>query len=208
MKRQPEEPEEQLEAYPITYGVLGLLGFLGPMSGYDIKRAFDGILEPMWGVVHSQIYKELRRMEALGWVKMKREEQENRPDRKVYSITPEGYRALAGWQGKPAFTQQVRDELLLKITFGSFAPPGALSVTVKAGIAFHQRRLDEYRDNLHHILPRPDLQHQQPGTNGQTEDPFARQITILAITFEEVYVKWLNEVLALLEKDAQSSNGS
>ncbi len=201
MKRQSEAPAEELEAYPITYGVLGLLGFLGPMSGYDIKRAFDGILEPMWGAVHSQIYKELRRMETLGWVKMKREEQETRPDRKVYSITPEGYEALAAWQSKSAFTQQVRDELLLKITFGSFAPPGALLATVKAGLAFHQRRLAEYRDNLQHILPRPYLQQQQPGTSQDAEDPFARQITLLAIAVEEVYVNWLHDVLALLEKE-------
>lgn len=199
MRRQPEESAEQLEAYPITYGVLGLLGFMGPMSGYDIKQAFDGILSPMWGAVHSQIYKELRRMEALGWVSMKREEQETRPDRKVYSITPEGYKALAAWESKPEFATQVRDELLLKITFGSFAPPGVLLPTVRAGIAFHERRLAEYHDNLQHILPRPD-QPQEPEVAQKAEDPFARQITLLAIAVEEVYVAWLHEVLALLEK--------
>jgi PadR family transcriptional regulator, regulatory protein AphA len=41
----------------------------------------------MWGVVQSQVYKELRRMKELGRVEMEREEQESRPDRKVYSIT-------------------------------------------------------------------------------------------------------------------------
>lgn len=201
MKKYREEPTEPSEAYPITYGVLGLLGFKGPMSGYDIKRAFDGILAPMWGAVHSQVYKELRRMEALGWVSMKREEQESRPDRKVYSITPEGYQALAAWESKPDFTQQLRDELLLKITFGSFAPPGALLPAVRAGITFHQQRLAEYRDNLQHILPRPDRQQQKAGTEQSAEDPFARQITLLAIAVEEVYVNWLHDVLELLEKE-------
>ncbi len=100
----------------------------------------------------------------------------------------------------PPAPQQVRDELLLKITFGSFAPPGALLATVKAGLAFHQRRLAEYRGNLEHILPRPDRQ-QQPGTGQKTEDPFARQITLLAIGVEEVYVAWLREVQAMLEKE-------
>ena len=53
---------EQIEAYPVTYGILGLLAFWGPLSGYDLKRLFDHTLAPMWGAAQSQIYKELRRM--------------------------------------------------------------------------------------------------------------------------------------------------
>ena len=37
------------EAYPITYGVLELLAFWGPLSGYNLKRIFDHTLAPMWG---------------------------------------------------------------------------------------------------------------------------------------------------------------
>src|SRR5713226_3365644 len=73
---------ERPEAYPITYGILGLLAYWGPLSGYDIKHLFDHTLTPMWGAAHSQIYKELRRMKALDWVEMEREEQDSRPDRK------------------------------------------------------------------------------------------------------------------------------
>src|SRR2546429_2258067 len=112
---------EQHEAYPITYGILGLLAFWGPLSGYDIKRLFDHILSAMWAAAHSQIYKELRRMKELGWVEMEREEQESRPDRKVYTITQAGREALAAWQAQPPTVSQLRDELLLKLLFGSFA---------------------------------------------------------------------------------------
>ena len=48
---------EQPEAYPITYGILGLLAFWGPLSGYDLKRLFDHTLAPMWGAAQSQIIK-------------------------------------------------------------------------------------------------------------------------------------------------------
>src|SRR5690348_11712810 len=87
---QKEEPMDRPDAYPITYGVLGLLAFWGPLSGYDLKRLFDHVLSPMWGAAHSQIYHELRRMNDFGWVVMEREEQETRPDRKVYTITAAG----------------------------------------------------------------------------------------------------------------------
>src|SRR5581483_791585 len=100
---------DRSEAYPITYSVLGLLAFWGPLSGYDLKRLFDHMLSPMWGAAHSQIYHELRRMKDLGWVEMEREEQESRPDRKVYSITQSGRDALTSWQAKPASVLQLRD---------------------------------------------------------------------------------------------------
>jgi len=57
-----------------------LLALWGPMSVYDLKHVCDQVLTPMWGAVHSQIYKEQQRMKALGWVEMEREEQESRPD--------------------------------------------------------------------------------------------------------------------------------
>lgn len=200
MKRYQEEPLEQTEAYPITYGVLGLLAFLGPMSGYDIKRAFDHVLAPMWGAAHSQIYKELRRMETLGWVSMKREEQESRPDRKVYSILPAGQQALIAWEGQPSFVLQMRDELLLKILFGSYAPPGALKATVKAGIEFYEQRLAVFQDNLHHLISRHDQPQPISATSQEAGDPFARLITQLAIAGTETYLKWLHEVLAFVEE--------
>lgn len=207
MKRYQEEPIEPTEAYPITYGVLGLLAFLGPMSGYDIKRAFDHALAPMWGAAHSQIYKELRRMETLGWVHMKREEQSSRPDRKVYSVTPGGQRAFIAWEGQPSFVLQMRDELLLKILFGSYAPPGALKATVKGGIAFYEQRLAVFQDNLHHLIIRRDQPQQAPEADQSDGDPFARLITQLAISATELYLTWLHEVLAFVE-GSQGEMGS
>src|ERR1700686_5900909 len=97
------------DAYPITYGVLGLLAYWGPLSGYDIKGLFDHVLSAMWAAAHSQIYNELRRMKELGWVEMEREEQEARPDRKVYSITEQGHVALRQWQAQPPGIFQFRD---------------------------------------------------------------------------------------------------
>src|SRR6266568_2664765 len=135
---------EQHETYPITFGILGLLAFWGPLSGYDIKRLFDHTLSAMWGAAQSQIYKELRRMKELGWVEMEREEQEARPDRKVYRMTQAGYEALTAWQKQPPAIMQLRDELLLKILFGGFAPPDALEENLRNGIASHQKRLLKY----------------------------------------------------------------
>ncbi|GCE24546.1 hypothetical protein KDA_00300 [Dictyobacter alpinus] len=194
------------EAYPITYGVLGLLAYWGPLSGYDLKRLFDQVLSAMWSAAHSQIYNELKRMKELGWVEMEREEQESRPDRKVYSITRAGREALTNWQQQPPAVLQLRDELLLKITFGSFAPPSAIAETLRTGIAIHEQRLFQYRKNTQYI-PVPDQPRQTSGrpnpyaqeTNNE-EDIYFRLISRFAFDFEQTYLKWLYEALEIVEK--------
>jgi DNA-binding PadR family transcriptional regulator len=176
---------------------------MGPMSGYDIKRLFDHMLSPMWGAAHSQIYNELRRMEELGWVQMQREEQENRPDRKVYSITQAGQQALASWQAKTPGVPQLRDELLLKIMFGSFASPEALIENVKAGIISHEQRLATYRQNLQRLPVRGEQlkegSRHNPYASESEGDPFLELISHFAIDLEKTYLHWLYEVLDTLE---------
>jgi PadR family transcriptional regulator, regulatory protein AphA len=194
---------EQPEAYPITYGILGLLAFWGPLSGYDLKRLFDHTLAPMWGAAQSQIYKELRRMKELGWVDMQREEQESRPDRKLYSITDQGHIALRKWQAQPSETIQVRDELLLKVLFGTFASPANLAQNIRTSIADHEMRLLAYRQNAL-FLPTKEAFHQankrpNPYQAESQEDPYFNLIVHFAIEFEKTYIHWLYEALEVIE---------
>ena len=194
---------EQPEAYPITYGILGLLAFWGPLSGYDLKRLFDHTLAPIWGAAQSQIYKELRRMKELGWLDMQREEQESRPDRKLYSITDQGHTALRKWQAQPSEIIQVRDELLLKVLFGTFASPADLAQNIRTSIADHEMRLLAYRQNALY-LPVKGMFHQEnkrpnPYATVSQEDPYFNLIVHFAIEFEKTYIRWLYEALEVIE---------
>ena len=200
---------EQPEAYPITYGILGLLAFWGPLSGYDLKRLFDHTLAPMWGAAQSQIYKELRRMKELEWVDMQREEQESRPDRKLYSITDQGQIALRNWQAQPSETIQVRDELLLKVLFGNFASPPDLAQNIRTSIADHEMRLLAYRQNAL-FLPAKGTFHQEnkrpnPYQTESQEDPYFNLIVHFAIEFEKTYIRWLYEALEVIENREQQA---
>jgi PadR family transcriptional regulator AphA len=204
---------EQPEAYPVTYGILGLLAFWGPLSGYDLKRLFDHTLSPMWAAAQSQIYTELRRMKELAWVDMQREEQESRPDRKLYSITDQGHAALREWQSQPSENIQVRDELLLKVLFGAFASPADLSQNIRTSIADHEMRLLTYRQN-ELFLPTKGAFHQEnkrpnPYATESQEDPFFNLVVHFAIEFEKTYIRWLYEALEVIEsreKQARNDN--
>lgn len=195
------------DAYPITYGILGLLVKWGPLSGYDIKRLFDYTLAPMWGAAHSQIYKELRRMEALDWVEMEREEQESRPDRKVYCATEQGQAALRAWLSRSPGVFQLRDELLLKVLFGSIASLDNLAHNLRASIGMHEMRLLAYRQNALLLPLQASFPHGNKRPNpyeaGSREDPYLNLIADFAITFEKMYLQWLYEALKMVEQSQE-----
>ncbi|MFL5703365.1 MAG: PadR family transcriptional regulator [Ktedonobacteraceae bacterium] len=196
---------ERLEAYPVTYAILGLLAFWGPLSGYDIKRLFDHMLSTMWGAAQSQIYKELRRMKEFGWVEMEREEQEARPDRKIYSITEQGHAALRKWQAQPPEVFQLRDELLLKVLFGTFASPDDLARHLRTSITTHEMHLLAYRQNALFLPARgsSQLKNKRPNPYAvkDEEDPYLRLVVRFAIEFEKTYIRWLYEALEEIEGD-------
>ncbi|HEY7339365.1 MAG TPA: PadR family transcriptional regulator [Ktedonobacterales bacterium] len=187
------------DGYPITYAVLGLLAEWGPMSGYDLKRWFDRGLGVIWSAAHSQIYTELRRLTDFGWVMMEREEQEQRPDRKVYTVTPSGRDALAAWQRRPAAPPQIRDEFLLKLALGRFAPPDALAASLRQMLAYHEQRLVEMHEEV-----RAHSEHAAVimNTGAESERPADWYIALsarLGVAYEEAYIRWLGETLSLLE---------
>ncbi len=108
-----------------------LLGFInyGPMTGYELKKFFDTSVAHFWNAELSQIYPALKQLEGEGLVEMKVEVQEDRPNRKVYSITDTGRRELLDWLATPAQHEQVREPILIKVFFGSSLPkPELISV--------------------------------------------------------------------------------
>src|SRR6266508_4499259 len=64
------------------------------MTGYELKKFFDTSVAHFWNAELSQIYPALKAMESEGLVEMKVEVQNDRPNRKVYSITESGRREL------------------------------------------------------------------------------------------------------------------
>jgi DNA-binding PadR family transcriptional regulator len=50
-----------------------------------------------WHASYSQISTELRRLATLGYVTEREVRQERRPDKRIYTITPEGEAALVSW---------------------------------------------------------------------------------------------------------------
>src|SRR5213082_39981 len=95
----------------LRYIILGLLG-ARPMSGYDIKQAFDRALASYWNAGNSQIYTTLKSLSDAKLVEAEVIVQKSRPDRKVYHLTPAGQAELDRWLQEDVPERFSKDDFL------------------------------------------------------------------------------------------------
>jgi DNA-binding PadR family transcriptional regulator len=175
----------------LKFAILELL-HRKPLSGYELKRRFQGSIVFFWRANHSQIYLELQRMEKAGLVVSNQVPQDRRPTKKVYAVTTKGLQALVRWLREKPKLQSVKDEMLLKcFAFNLIAPDEAAAQFV------HHRKLHEAR--LSHYLGIKQQLDARHGDLLKTSDPILfwnflclRQ----AIAFERMYIGWCQWALA------------
>jgi PadR family transcriptional regulator AphA len=105
--------------------LLGLLT-IAPMSGYGLRQAICGSVGHFWNESHGQIYPNLRRLAAEGFVKGRTQRQKGKPARRIYSITEKGRDRLRSWLKVPPQPEIPRNEMLLKLFLGEQTSPDVL----------------------------------------------------------------------------------
>ena len=142
-----------MEPTAVTWAVLGLLS-LGPRSGYDIKRVVDRTIRHFWAASYGQIYPELKRLEAAGWIAGQEAGRGGR-SRRVYRITAQGRRELDGWLHGFETRIELRDESLLRLFFADALP-------VDEGLGLLAARREGYRAMLVYLRGLDDGQGADP----------------------------------------------
>jgi DNA-binding PadR family transcriptional regulator len=108
---------------PSAYAVLGLLA-RRPSSGYELGTRAAASIDNFWPLTRTHIYGELAKLEALGYVAGVAVSQELLPDKRVYSVTPQGARALDAWLSSPdPGVPRPRQPMLVKLFFGERLTP-------------------------------------------------------------------------------------
>lgn len=100
----------------LKHGILGLLNY-HPLTGYEIMTVFRDSLRFFWSTQTSQIYRELQTLEAKGWAGKTVIPQQGRPDKNIYTITPEGRKELLRWLSNGELTLDFRSPVLMKVFF-------------------------------------------------------------------------------------------
>ena len=100
----------------LSHAVLGFLNYRS-YTGYDLKRLFEASIRHFWSAQQSQIYQTLTDLERRGWATVELVRQDDRPNRKEYSITDAGREELHDWLSEPRPEPPIRSPLLVQLFF-------------------------------------------------------------------------------------------
>lgn len=101
-----------------------LLGLLSsqPRTGYDLARAIEDEVDPVWRAEISQIYPALARLRREGHVVLRVLGPRRGPHRNLYRVTAAGRRELRRWLLETPPPPRGRDDGLARIAFLDFLP--------------------------------------------------------------------------------------
>ncbi len=160
---------------PFTeYVLLGTL-MSGPKHGYEIRQFLGTALGSTWHVGTSQLYNLLKRLEWEGLVGSCLETQEDRPSKRVFSLSEAGEKSFLVWLH--CSTDNVRDlrvEFLTKLFF--FQRLG-----LEGGEKLINRQIK--------VMNKAKERLQQRYENG--EDPYDRLVLDFKISTVEAWLDWL-----------------
>ena len=130
----------------LELALLGLIAEVPGVSGYDIMKIFDLSMAHYWHAHPTQIYPTLDRMEEFGLIKRRNVVQRNRPNKRLYTITSSGERALIDWLESPFEGINLKHPPLLRCRFlGNLGADGAIAVLneERRSWAIHLKRYRE-----------------------------------------------------------------
>ncbi|MFG2719172.1 PadR family transcriptional regulator [Streptomyces sp. NPDC048416] len=158
----PHGQETERPLPPTAWAVLGLLSFPGERTGYELKKWADASLRFFyWSPALSQIYAELRRLEARGYATSRRSGPEEPRTKRRYAISAAGRSALARWAdaadagGPPV----LKHPLVLRIWLGHLAAPERLRRLVEDHLVRTEVQLEEVRAALARTEDHPHWAH-------------------------------------------------
>lgn len=160
-------------------------------SGYDLARRFDKSIGYFWHATHQQIYRELARMEAAGWIASSIPADAGKTRKKEYRVLPAGRSELARWAQECAEPMDLRDEFTVKLRADAVLGTIDLAPEVQRHVALHAERLAQYR-----AIEARDFPPAKPLNRGQR---IQYMILKKGILYEQGEIGWGREMLALLQ---------
>jgi DNA-binding PadR family transcriptional regulator len=170
------------------YVILGLLGLSGrePRSGYEIRKAIDSVISSIWHESNGQIYPALKSLSSSGLIEVRSDSKSGRR-KKLYAITPKGRQRLRAWLGSPVELGRPREELILKLFFGSEADLASLVGHVEA-----------HRDRARAGLAQCREWEKGNASNPIRTSPFVHMTIRAGILHSEASLRWAEESLEAL----------
>ncbi|MFI6958544.1 PadR family transcriptional regulator [Nocardia sp. NPDC050408] len=127
----------------LRYALLAL--FTGrEMTGYELYKQYLGSTEFVWHASSSQIYPELRQMEAEGLIVGEQIPWRDRGRKTLYSITPAGTESFRAWMNAPLPYGEFRDAHHLKAAYFEWADRDAARAQLTSHLAHYATLLERW----------------------------------------------------------------
>lgn len=181
----------------LKYVLLGGLSYQ-PLTGYQLKQFVDRTTKHFWYAQTSQIYRTLDTLEAEGLLTSQIEEQADKPDRRIYHITPAGKADLLAWLAQPMTeTEPTKDALIIRVFFGAKLDKQTMLTQLRLQRALHQQQLD-----LFHTQIPADIREGAAQNPELKRDAFFWEVARRnGELLEEAYIRWLDESIRRIEEE-------
>jgi DNA-binding PadR family transcriptional regulator len=197
----------------VKHALLGILA-RAPKHGYELKRDFEDKLGEFWELNFGQIYTTLERLQTEGCVQHDPVSQDDRPDKKVYSITERGLTEFRDWRTSDlkAEPRALRDELFLRLLFMEDEDIDFMRQIIqrhiKAYLA-HMMRLTDRKVDVEQAARRARREPLTDAVRGAIERERLVQLTLLdaAIMHTDADINWLRQCDARLT-DLHTARGT
>ncbi len=121
----------------------------GDASGYEIRKELaEGVFGVFYDAGYGSIYPALSSLAAEKLVTVRELEQDKRPDKKVYRITPIGRLALLNALRAQPAPDKFRSDFMMITLFAHLLPARDIDTLVVARIADLREKLAQCRDTL------------------------------------------------------------
>lgn len=164
-----------------------------PSSGLDLANRFDRSIGFFWSATHQQIYRELGRLEAAGWVQSVPAESA-RGRKRLYQVLDAGRAELQRWIAQPVDPSPHREELMVRLRAEAVVGPTGLADEIARRLLLHRGKLALYRQIEARDFAAPDLSQAQR---------LQHLVLKAGIMEEQLWIQWSEEALGVLGAPAQ-----
>jgi PadR family transcriptional regulator, regulatory protein AphA len=181
----------------LKYVLLGGLSYQS-LTGYQLKQFVDSSAKHFWHAQTSQIYRTLDALEKEGLLTSQIQEQDDRPDRRLYQITAAGRADLQLWLAEPMTEiAPTKDGLLLRLFFAAQLDKETVLMQLRLQRSLHQRQLSLYKNEIPALIDKSSQQRPELKRDALMWDITRRNGELI----EEAYIQWLDEAIHRIETE-------
>ncbi|TDD66399.1 PadR family transcriptional regulator [Actinomadura darangshiensis] len=168
----------------------------GEASGYDLSKSFDAGVANFWMATPQQLYRELEKMAAQGLIQARVVEQERRPNKRLFSLTEAGHRALYEFTAAPPRPGAMREELMVQVQAVDAGDVEAVMNALRERKSWAESKIARFeRIRAHFLGGRTEEEHLA------TADRIGPYLTLMrGLAFERENLRWCEDTLAILDR--------